>query len=57
MKQLFTLIGEQAIDVVLIEYPARLVRFGFGYVEQAFGWKCVSRQNTRSTRKNWFRTC
>ena len=31
----------QVIDVVLIEYPDRLVRFGFGYLEQAFGWKDV----------------
>jgi excisionase family DNA binding protein len=41
MKKLFSLVGEQAVDVVLIEYPDRLVRFGFGYVEQAFGWKDV----------------
>jgi putative resolvase len=41
MKKLFTLVGEQAIDVVLIEYPDRLVRFGFGYLDQAFGWKDV----------------
>jgi len=41
MKKLLPLIGEQAIDVVLIEYPDWLVRFGFGYLEQAFGWKEV----------------
>ena len=41
MEKLLSLIGEQAIDVVLIEYPDRLVRFGFGYLEQAFGWKEV----------------
>jgi putative resolvase len=41
MKKLLSLIREQAIDVVLIEYPDRLVRFGFGYLEQAFGWKEV----------------
>ncbi len=41
MKKLLSLIGEQAVDVVLIEYPDRLVRFGFGYLEQAFGWKDV----------------
>jgi putative resolvase len=29
------------MDVVLIEYPNRLVHFGFGYLEQAFGWKDV----------------
>jgi hypothetical protein len=27
--------------VVLIEYPDRLVRFGFGYLEEVFGWKQV----------------
>jgi predicted site-specific integrase-resolvase len=41
MKKLLSLIGEQAVDVVLIEDPERLVRFGFGYLEQAFGWKDV----------------
>jgi predicted site-specific integrase-resolvase len=41
MKQLLLLIGEQTVDVVLIEYPVRLVHFGFGYLEQAFGWKDV----------------
>lgn len=41
MKRLLNLVGEQAVDVVLIEYPDRLVRFGFGYLEQAFGWKDV----------------
>jgi putative resolvase len=41
MRRLLTLIGEQAVDVVLIEYPDRLVRFGFGYLEAAFGWKEV----------------
>jgi len=41
MKKLLSLIGEQAVDVVLIEYPDRLVRFGFGYLEQAFAWKDV----------------
>jgi putative resolvase len=41
MKKLLTLIGEQAVDVVLIEYPDRLVRFGFGYMQEAFGWKDV----------------
>jgi putative resolvase len=29
MKRLLTLIGEQGVDVVLIEYPDRLVRFGW----------------------------
>ena len=41
MKKLLSLIGERAVDVVLIEYPDRLVRFGFGYLEQAFAWKDV----------------
>jgi putative resolvase len=41
MKRLLSLVGEQAVDVVLIEYPDRLVRFGFGYLEQAFGWKDI----------------
>ena len=41
MKRLLTLVGEQAIDVVLIEYPDRLVRFGFSYLAQAFQWQHV----------------
>jgi putative resolvase len=41
MKKLLALVGQQAVDVVLIEYPDRLVRFGFGYLEQAFAWKDV----------------
>jgi putative resolvase len=41
MKRLLTLIGEQAVDVVLVEYPDRLVRFGFGFLAEAFGWKGV----------------
>jgi putative resolvase len=41
MKKLFQLIDQQAVDVVLIEYPDRLVRFGFRYLEEAFGWKQV----------------
>ena len=41
MKKLLALIDQQAIDVVLIEYSDRLVRFGFGYLEEAFGWKQV----------------
>ena len=38
MKKLLALVGQQAVDVVLIEYPDRLVRFGFGSLEQAFAW-------------------
>jgi putative resolvase len=41
MKKLLALIGEQAVDVVLIEYPDRLVRFGFSYLELALSWKGV----------------
>src|SRR5215469_16420550 len=41
MKKLLTLVGEQAVDVVLIEYPDRLVRFGFSYLAQAFQWQHV----------------
>ncbi len=41
MKKLLLLIEEQAVDVVLIEDPDRLVRFGFSSLEQAFGWKGV----------------
>src|SRR5215472_7706921 len=41
MKKLLALVGEQAVDVVLIEYPDRLVRFGFRYLEQAFAWQHV----------------
>ncbi len=41
MKSLFQLIDHQEIDVVLIEYPDRLVRFGFGYLDETFRWKQV----------------
>ena len=41
MNKLLLLIEEQAIDVVLIEYPDRLVRFGFSYLERAFRWQGV----------------
>jgi putative resolvase len=41
MKKLLALVGEQAVDVVLIEYPDRLVRFGFSYLDQAFQWQHV----------------
>ena len=39
MNKLLALIGEQAVGVVLIEYPDRLVRFGFSYLELALSWK------------------
>ena len=41
MKKLLSLIEQQEVDAVLIEYPDRLVRFGFGYLEEMFGWKQV----------------
>jgi putative resolvase len=41
MKKLLALGGQPAVDVVLIDYPDRLVRFGFGYLEQAFAWRDV----------------
>ncbi len=41
MKKLLALIDQQAIEIVLIEYPDRLVRFGFSFLEEAFGWKQV----------------
>src|SRR6266487_1277129 len=48
MKKLLTLVGEQAVDVVLIEYPDRLVRFGLSYLDQAFGWQHVRASSPRS---------
>jgi excisionase family DNA binding protein len=41
LKKLFHLVDEQEIDVVLIEYPDRLVRFGYGYFVELFSWKQV----------------
>src|SRR6266436_1249289 len=41
MKRLLALVGQRAVEVVLIEYPDRLVRFGFGYLEEAFLWQGV----------------
>jgi putative resolvase len=41
MKRLIHLVDQQEIDVILIEYPDRLVRFGFGYLEETFRWKQV----------------
>ena len=41
VKKLLTLVKEQAVEVVLIEYPDRLVRFGFSYLEEAFSWKGI----------------
>lgn len=41
MKKLFSLIEKEAVDVVLIEYPDRLVRLGFPDLQQAFAWPGV----------------
>ena len=41
MKQLLQLVKERAIEVVLIEDPDRLVRFSFGYLEEALSWQGV----------------
>jgi len=41
MKRLLALIGEQAVEVVMIEYPDRLLRFGFSSLEEAFRWMGV----------------
>jgi putative resolvase len=41
LKRLFQLIDHQEIDLVLIEYPDRLVRFGYGYLEETFRWRKV----------------
>lgn len=41
MKKLLQLVKEREISVVLIENPDRLVRFGFGYLEEAFSWQGV----------------
>ena len=41
MKRLLALVGQRAVEVVLIEYPDRLVRFGFEYLEEAFRWQGV----------------
>lgn len=41
MKKLFSLIQREAVDVVLIEDPDRLVRFGFPYLVEAFSWQGV----------------
>ncbi len=57
MKQVLALVGEQAVDVVVVEYPDRLVRFGFGYLEEAFGWKCSTRPSSWSPQKNWCKIC
>jgi putative resolvase len=62
MQGLFHLIDQQEIDVALIEYPDRLVHFGFGYLEETFRWKQVRLEvgdhpRRRPQPKNWFRIC
>jgi putative resolvase len=41
LKKLVHLVDEREIDVVLIEYPDRLVRFGYEYFAEMFHWKQV----------------
>jgi putative resolvase len=41
MRKLLQLVKEREISVVLIEYPDRLVRFSFGYLEEAFSGQGV----------------
>jgi len=41
MRKLLTLIKAQAVEVILIEDPDRLVRFGFSYLEEACSWQGV----------------
>src|SRR6266566_522477 len=62
LKQLFHLIDHQEIDLVLIEDPDRLVRFGYGYLEETFRWKqvrieVVEPPRCRRQLKNWLPKC
>ncbi len=41
MKKLLSLVEQQEVDVVLIEYPDRLVRFGFFSLQETFRWQQV----------------
>ena len=41
MKKLFSLMQREAVDVVLLASPDRLVRFGFPYLVEAFSWQGV----------------
>jgi len=41
MKQLLSLLEQQTLDGILIEYPDRLVRFGFGSLQETFRWHQV----------------
>jgi putative resolvase len=62
MRKLLRLIKEQAVEVIVLEYPDRLVRFGFSYLEEAFSWQgvrlevCEPPQHL-SRQKNWCRIC
>ena len=62
LKKLFHLIDHQEIDLVLIEDPDRLVRFGYGYLEETFRWKqvrieVVEPPRCRCQLKNWLPIC
>ena len=41
MRKQLTLIKAQAVEVILLEDPDRLVRFGFSYLEEACSWQGV----------------
>jgi len=41
MKKLVSLVEQQAVAVVLLDYPDRLVRFGFSSVQETFRWQQV----------------
>ncbi len=41
MKKLVSLVEQQAVAVVLLDYPDRLVRFGFSSVQETFRWRQV----------------
>ena len=41
MKKLLSLVEQQAVDVVLLEDPDRLVRFGFSSLQETFRWQQV----------------
>ena len=39
MKKRLSLVEQQAVAVVLLDYPDRLVRFGFSSVQETFRWR------------------
>jgi putative resolvase len=41
LNKLFHLNDHQEIELGLIDYPDRLVRFGYGYLEETFRWRLV----------------